>query len=1580
MDTNTEPQINSFAGGLNSDDDLSVVATNQYIDARNIKISSYRGGEGRDNRHGSLMPVQGVKLAGSFAGEGNKVVATGSIRDYGVIVCIDENENKLKVYSFKNAIGGTVHDQDFNNIQKSRLVVDAPLLPLDDEEKYPDTFDIQLNYESENNIKLYLTDSIHPIMVFNINSRDERFVYTELDKCLSYPEAVCKPPVFEEYVPGKIEFGVVSYCYQLYNRYGIHTGASIQCQQIPIGNYDFDNKYVKCGGKQDAISNCGVKISIQILSNYWHLDYIKVFRVQYTQNGQMPIVSVIYDAKINFDEEHDSSELVINDVGNDPIEHISVEELNSLQGVRIIPNSLASKDGFLFAANTKTIQTTIKDFDKWDARAFRFNYKNISTVTDIDGNNSFTIDAHGKDIEDDSVAVPPFDHDCYDDTYNNINKEASLYSANFVFDSKYQWVGGSGKNIEWRFVISSQVEDSCVKENNTRKIGTLYNYSQKENVQQNNVFYIDKDFKPSVIEKAKFDPGINNNTWLIKSLRRNEIYRYGIVLYDKYCQASPVKWIADIRTPNVTDEGFQLMSSNTIVNGKRYELVIRNLGIQFMVKSLPEGCTGYQIVRCARHESDIATISQGVLSSPVSNAYSRSYEGNNDDYQITKYHMFCPTGFLTTNKFIEGYYVHNQLVGNGDDLESQCMTNIDNDKLLQFVSKEICYQPESFKQFVKDKKYYLQKQSFLFGARGDYKFKDDQYDFIGRGDNGASYDYGPLIGYNRENFKFIIPCISNCAVELFTGRNDDGDARGDFYVNNLTIERPYYDNKTSEICYLDAPYNPSYFYQVNPQAYKNKGINFVNLSHYFAATIGGLGNDRPYSYALIKDCILNFDRMYKDDDQSASERMEKSGKFIIQKAFAYIKLYEQSIEPVEFAISRFPKNIDDFFNFGAVSKKRNYIQDFQLVDQIKWDQAFKRNFNKNNDEQASSKAYPNYAVSSGGVLFTNMVTGGICNDTNGNILASFGNYNGGFKSDGTGKHGDKNACFGTGGKCLLLSCWYKEKGTAGAISYYYPKNGNYYDNFEQEAYQTETDQPGGEVGLISYKIIRPTLLGTYLTNLRQQTTPYGGYSFTNRLTNIYYGDGNYFESKNKWNTVFDGDCHVETFEYTSMHKVYGAYKNGDKLQFPNTHMITYSIPTESNIWCKFQYGWTFSSNARDNYASFIQAEPCEITEAYVQKEPEYVYNSVYSVQNTSIPLAAYDGLNPQDYNKTIDTRVYYSDLKQNDEIIDSWCKFRSSNFIDVDQEYGPITDICTFKNVLTFCQEQSFGVLSVNDRSVATDNSGQNIVLGTGGVLDRYDYYSNTYGMHKQQFCSACTTGGLYWFDSHNNVICLFDGQSVVQLSKQGKVQNILNKYKKDDNFKVFYNNRYNEVIFNVLSDDMQIVYNEMLGKFTSTLTIPFDGAIQFFNGEYLVNKNDTVCVYQYDYLDESPKSTTRQLLSSYVKYVVAQQPLVTKVFDNQEIVTYENLQLQDVIRDNDDYFSKNHKYVWQTESQKIESSLEEQVTLRENNHRFAIPRADGLFGNRARGKVMICSIEDVKPNPAMAIQYIITKYRQSWS
>jgi hypothetical protein len=72
-----------------------------------------------------------------------------------------------------------------------------------------------------------------------------------------------------------------------------------------------------------------------------------------------------------------------------------------------------------------------------------------------------------------------------------------------------------------------------------------------------------------------------------------------------------------------------------------------------------------------------------------------------------------------------------------------------------------------------------------------------------------------LIGYNnRRNFKFVIPCISNCAVELFTGPYDNGDARGTFHVNDIDVINNL--SKNSPICYLDAFCNTSYFYRTNP--------------------------------------------------------------------------------------------------------------------------------------------------------------------------------------------------------------------------------------------------------------------------------------------------------------------------------------------------------------------------------------------------------------------------------------------------------------------------------------------------------------------------------------------------------------------------------------------------------------------------------------------------------------------------------------------------------------------------------------------------------------------------------------------
>jgi len=65
---------------------------------------------------------------------------------------------------------------------------------------------------------------------------------------------------------------------------------------------------------------------------------------------------------------------------------------------------------------------------------------------------------------------------------------------------------------------------------------------------------------------------INNNTskmdknptysnpkmsYAFKSLRRDELYRYGIVLYNAIGEGTSVLWIGDIRTPSMTETGFE---------------------------------------------------------------------------------------------------------------------------------------------------------------------------------------------------------------------------------------------------------------------------------------------------------------------------------------------------------------------------------------------------------------------------------------------------------------------------------------------------------------------------------------------------------------------------------------------------------------------------------------------------------------------------------------------------------------------------------------------------------------------------------------------------------------------------------------------------------------------------------------------------------------------------------------------------------------------------------------------------------------------------------------------------------------
>jgi hypothetical protein len=55
-------------------------------------------------------------------------------------------------------------------------------------------------------------------------------------------------------------------------------------------------------------------------------------------------------------------------------------------------------------------------------------------------------------------------------------------------------------------------------------------------------------------------------SYALKSLKRDELYRYGIILYGKNGKKSAVKWICDIRTPNQSTNGFETFCSNRMTS------------------------------------------------------------------------------------------------------------------------------------------------------------------------------------------------------------------------------------------------------------------------------------------------------------------------------------------------------------------------------------------------------------------------------------------------------------------------------------------------------------------------------------------------------------------------------------------------------------------------------------------------------------------------------------------------------------------------------------------------------------------------------------------------------------------------------------------------------------------------------------------------------------------------------------------------------------------------------------------------------------------------------------------------------
>lgn len=497
--------------------------------------------------------------------------------------------------------------------------------------------------------------------------------------------------------------------------------------------------------------------------------------------------------------------------------------------------------------------------------------------------------------------------------------------------------------------------------------------------------------------------------------------------------------------------------------------------------------------------------------------------------------------------------------------------------------------------------------------------------------------------------------------------------------------------------------------------------------------------------------------------------------------------------------------------------------------------------------------------------------------------------------------------------------------------------------------------------------------------LEQNGSTYQGTSRNELQYDTYYGFGNYGEvnhgETNGANLiVFDGDTYITPAEIQT------AYKTWNKISsctygILSTSVINY-VPLESEINSTLDYGENFKNTQNQN----VQLEPCDIEGVGSQARPQFQYNMVMSYNNYS--AMSFTAQTLEDVDENYPQRIFFSEQKENGEAIDNWGLFKTVNYVDANTRYGQITNLLTSKETLYFWQPSAFGKLSVNERSLITDENSNKIQLGTGGVLQRTDYLDTDSGMKYDERAAINVGDSIYWIDSIRRSVMKYQGNDVLSCGVHTATQNLLNwKFDQSNIPYISYDTQNDEVLCKCLTDGNQVVYVHNLNLATSEYTREYQATISLHSILYGLNMHDnTMQDTQYNFLTHQNidgENGCGMMDNMILKFVLNTNPETVKVFDDQKIVIVND----DISNDrmNDQLLAMTVTYL--TDIHGPQSATGIRMSYREGEFKYAIPRwGEQNYGNRFRGKWMSQEMSIPQPTSDMAISQILTKVRTSYS
>lgn len=335
---------------------------------------------------------------------------------------------------------------------------------------------------------------------------------------------------------------------------------------------------------------------------------------------------------------------------------------------------------------------------------------------------------------------------------------------------------------------------------------------------------------------------------------------------------------------------------------------------------------------------------------------------------------------------------------------------------------------------------------------------------------------------------------------------------------------------------------------------------------------------------------------------------------------------------------------------------------------------------------------------------------------------------------------------------------------------------------------------------------------------------YGGNTFTQRSLNKYISCGHFqnIQPGNNYSPkIFGGDTFVSYYDEEQIQQYWGSENYLDTYKDASTNKLSVAVclPVESRVNPHLRGGSHWAAYRDGNNMGAYESN-------------SFSYANVWTSENTvEEKYFAKDFL--LNITEEHPHQMWASENKIDGELIDNWRIFKSANATEIDGIHGPINRLVSFNQHLLAYQDKAFGIASIDEKVTIPDSTGQNLVLGKGGVFPVFTYISTSTGS-SHQYGVIPAPSGVYHYDSRLKKIFKYSGGAESLSDMKGLSSFLQNELKGEigvvdktlrDNSPIgvhgTVDNRYNGVLFTFLGNKPAPTLSEFLNTSTNEYIFP---------------------------------------------------------------------------------------------------------------------------------------------------------------